>query len=202
MNAYVVAGAILALWAVLVALIGMRGFPRNRTGERAAIGISAVLFVVAVSSAIADQTKVGERRGPEINKPGEAPSTAQPGEPTGGQQAPSTGGAASQPPANEGQKKQGGQTALALAADPTGQLKFDKAALAAKAGHVTITMTNPSPVPHNVSLRGSGVDEHGQTVQGDAKSIVQADVQPGSYEFYCSVPGHEQAGMKGTLTVK
>ena len=32
-------------------------------------------------------------------------------------------------------------------------------------------------------------------------SKVTADLKPGKYEFYCSVPGHEQAGMKGTLTV-
>jgi uncharacterized cupredoxin-like copper-binding protein len=64
-------------------------------------------------------------------------------------------------------------------------------------------MTNPSPVGHNVALKGgSGVDEKGDVVQGDAKSTVEATVQAGQYEFYCSVPGHEQSGMKGTLTVK
>ena len=174
MNAFLVAGAIFAVWAVLVALLGMRGFPKNRTGERIAIGITMILFVGAVGSAIADQTKVGERHGPEAEEPEEAPEPAKPGQP---------------PP-------------LALSADPTGQLKFDKNALSSAAGEVTITMTNPSPVPHNVSLRGTGVDEKGKTVQGDGKSTVKAELKPGSYEFYCSVPGHEQGGMKGTLTVK
>ena len=65
MNAFVVTGTIFALWAVLVALLGMGGFPSNRTGERIAIGVTIVLFVGAVGSAIGDQTKVGERSGPE-----------------------------------------------------------------------------------------------------------------------------------------
>jgi plastocyanin len=204
MNAYIVAGLILAGWAVLVSLLGMRGFPRGPGGQRIAIAITAVLFAVAVTSAIADQNKVGERRGPEIDKPGEGPESAKPGQPTGGgeQKAPPSGASAA--PKDEGEQKDRGKpTALTLTADPGGLLKFDKASLQATAGHVTITMTNPSSVPHNVSLRGNGVNEQGKTVQGDGKSVVQADLQPGqSYEYYCSIPGHFQGGMKGTLTVK
>jgi plastocyanin len=205
MNAFIVAGAILAGWAVLVALLGMRGFPRNRGGERAAIAITVVLFAGAVTSAIADQNKVGERRGPEIDKPGEGPETAKPGQPTGGEQkAPSAGADAGSAPKDEGeQKEKAAPTALALTADPGGLLKFDKPTLQTTPGHVTITMTNPSSVPHNVSLRGNGINENGKTVQGDGKSVVEADVQAGqSYEYYCSVPGHFQGGMKGTLSVK
>ena len=204
MNAFIVAGGILAVWAVLVALLGMRGFPRGRGGERIAILITALLFVGAVSSAIADQSKVGERRGPEIDKPGEGPESKQPGAPTGGESAPPAAGASESAPKDEGeQKDKAAPTGLALSADPGGLLKFDKASLSSTAGRVTITMTNPSSIPHNVSLRGNGVNEQGDTVQGDGKSVVEADVQPGvSYEFYCSVPGHEQGGMKGTLTVK
>jgi plastocyanin len=200
-NAFVIAGAIFAVWAVLVALLGMRGFPSNRTGERIAIGITVVLFAGAVTSAIADQSKVGERRGPEIDKPGEGPESEQPGQPTGEA---GGGGQAAPAPSDEGEKEgqSGKPTALALSADPTGATRFDKTALSATAGQVTITMTNPSPVGHNVALKGNGVDEQGDVVQGDEKSTVEATVEAGQYEFYCSVPGHEQSGMKGTLTVK
>jgi len=31
---------------------------------------------------------------------------------------------------------------------------------------------------------------------------VQAELQPGTYEFYCSLPGHADRGQKGTLTVR
>jgi uncharacterized cupredoxin-like copper-binding protein len=91
---------------------------------------------------------------------------------------------------------------LKLSADPTGQLKFDKTTLDAKAGKVTITMDNPAPVPHAIAIEGNGVDMDGKTVTKGGTSTVSADLKPGTYTFYCPVPGHEQAGMKGTLTVK
>lgn len=206
-NAFVVAGLILAAWAVIVALLGMRGFPRNRGGERIAIAITAVLFVGAVTSAIADKTKVGERHGPEVEEAGAAEGKGEGRAEPGGQQ--SEGQAAhGEPeaaPKDEGEQKgEGGKpTALELNADPSGATRFDKTTLTADAGQVTITMTNPSPVPHNVAIRGNGVDEEGDVVQGDGKSTVEATLEPGlSYEFYCSVPGHEQGGMKGTLNVR
>jgi uncharacterized cupredoxin-like copper-binding protein len=87
-------------------------------------------------------------------------------------------------------------------ADPSGSLKFEKDKLDAKAGKVTITMNNPSPVPHGIELEGSGVEEKGEVVQKGGKSVVTATLKPGEYEFYCPVPGHKEGGMKGTLTVK
>ena len=96
----------------------------------------------------------------------------------------------------------GGSSSLKVSADPGGQLKFDKSSLTAKAGKVTITMDNPSSLPHGVGIEGNGVDEDGKTVTKGGKSVVTATLKPGKYEFYCPVPGHEQAGMKGDLTVE
>jgi plastocyanin len=96
----------------------------------------------------------------------------------------------------------GGGENLTIAADPSGALKFDKKDLSAKAGKVTITMDNPSDVPHAVSIEGNGVDEDGQTVGKGAKSEVSADLKAGKYTFYCPVGNHRQAGMEGTLTVQ
>lgn len=88
---------------------------------------------------------------------------------------------------------------LELAADEQ-QLKFDKSSLTTKAGAVTITLDNPASIPHNVAIKGGGVDEKGEVVT-KATSTVTADLKPGTYTFYCSVAGHEAAGMKGTLKV-
>jgi plastocyanin len=90
---------------------------------------------------------------------------------------------------------------LEISADPTGALKFDTASMQAEAGTVTIAMKNPSPLPHNVAIKGNGVDVKGKVVLEGGTSTVSADLEPGTYTFYCSVPGHEAAGMKGTLTV-
>ena len=67
---------------------------------------------------------------------------------------------------------------------------------------MTLLSKNDSPVTHDISLKGGGVNQTGATVSGGQTSKVSVDLKPGKYEFYCSVPGHEQAGMKDTLTVK
>jgi mono/diheme cytochrome c family protein len=89
-----------------------------------------------------------------------------------------------------------------IPADRTGQLRFDFTSAEAKAGNVTLLSKNDSPVPHDISIKGGGVDEHGNQVTNGGTSKVSANLKPRKYTFYCSVPGHEQGGMKGTLTVR
>ncbi len=103
---------------------------------------------------------------------------------------------------NTGAAPAGKATTLKVAADPGGQLKFDKASLSAPAGKVTIVMDNPSSVPHAVAIEGNGVDVDGETVEKGGVSKATAELKPGTYEFYCPVDGHADAGMKGDLTVK
>ena len=91
---------------------------------------------------------------------------------------------------------------IAMDADPTGQLKFTASGASATAGKVTINMTNKSSVPHDIAIKGGSANVVGKIVQNGGVSTVSTTLTPGTYEFYCSVPGHEAAGMKGTLTVK
>ncbi len=63
-------------------------------------------------------------------------------------------------------------------------------------------MTNPSSMPHDIALEGNGVDVVGEVVTDGGVSTVSANLQPGTYTFFCSVDSHADAGMKGTLTVK
>jgi plastocyanin len=93
-------------------------------------------------------------------------------------------------------------TTLAVAADPGGNLAYDKSSLTAKAGAVTIDFTNKSSVPHNVTIE-QGKTESGatDTIQGSTTSKAFT-LTAGKYTFYCSVGSHESAGMKGTLTVQ
>jgi plastocyanin len=113
-----------------------------------------------------------------------------------------TSGATATPASTSaGTSSSGGGQALALAAPADGSLKFDKTTLDAKAGTVTINFDNPSSTPHGIGVQGNGVDKVSQTVTS-SKTSVTVDLKPGTYTFFCPVPGHEQAGMKGTLTVK
>lgn len=93
----------------------------------------------------------------------------------------------------------GGQT-LELSASGS-ELEFDKTELEAQAGSVTLHFTNKSTIPHNVALKtedGETLGE-GELVSKGGESEVTADLEPGTYTYYCSP--HESAGMVGTLTV-
>ena len=94
----------------------------------------------------------------------------------------------------------GGQT-LALAADPSGALKYDKTQLEATAGDITIDLTNDSPLPHDVAVEGNGVQQTSDRVTGGSTTL-SLNLKPGTYTFFCSVDGHRAAGMEGTLVVK
>ncbi len=86
-------------------------------------------------------------------------------------------------------------------ANPEGQLSYEPKQLSARAGKVTIAMVNSSPVEHNVTVaQGSTVLGATPTFKGGSKTLT-LNLKPGKYTFYCSVPGHRQAGMEGTLTV-
>ncbi|HST55641.1 MAG TPA: plastocyanin/azurin family copper-binding protein [Solirubrobacteraceae bacterium] len=111
----------------------------------------------------------------------------------------STPAATSSTPAASGSSSSKAQL-IKLAADPGGQLKYDTTSLTAKAGKVTIEFTNASPVPHDVSVSGNGVSGATPQFSGGSKSL-SLNLKAGTYKFFCSVPGHEQAGMQGTLTV-
>jgi plastocyanin len=93
----------------------------------------------------------------------------------------------------------GGET-LQLAAPADGSIKFDKTALDAKAGKVTIDFDNPSSVPHAVEIEGNGVEEETKTITKD-KASVTVDLKAGTYDFYCPVGNHRAEGMEGKLTV-
>ena len=95
----------------------------------------------------------------------------------------------------------GRSSTLAVSADPSGALKFNKKVLTAKSGAVTVNMSNPSSLPHAIAVEGNGIDKDGQTVEKGGTSTVSVNLKPGKYEFYCPVDSHKQQGMEGTLTV-
>ena len=83
------------------------------------------------------------------------------------------------------------------------QLAFNTDRATANAGEVTVDFTNNSALDHDVVLTDSHNKTLGQTpvFEGGTKSFT-AKLAPGTYTYYCSAPGHRQAGMQGTLTVK
>lgn len=95
----------------------------------------------------------------------------------------------------------GASTTLQLAADPTA-LAYDTKELTAKPGEVTIDFDNPSPIAHDVAIEKDGKEIAVSELITEGKDSVSAELEPGTYTFFCTVPGHAEAGMTGTLTVK
>jgi plastocyanin len=190
---FYIAGILFACWAVLLAFIGLTrsNFPGSRTGEGIVIGISVVLAAAALGTAIVTgSTEKPEAKGatrpkvPAGERPAAKPNNAPPAQ------------ANNAPPGNGG-----AQAPLAIAADPTGQLRYDKKALKAAAGKVTVDFTNASQVGHDFTVAQGTTKVGGTKVITNSKASATLDLKPGQYVFYCSVPGHRQAGMQGTLTV-
>src|SRR4029077_11657586 len=104
------------------------------------------------------------------------------------------------PKPQAGAKGPGGT--LQLAASPTA-VAFDKASLTSKAGKGTIDFENPATLEHDVAIEGpEGKELAVSALIGKGKTSVSADLAAGAYTFFCTVPGHREAGMEGTLTVK
>jgi len=91
---------------------------------------------------------------------------------------------------------------LEMPADPNGQLAYISKAASAPAGKLTIESKNDASIPHDISLEGNGASGKGKTVKGGAVSSFSVTLKPGKYTYFCSVAGHREGGMEGTLTVK
>jgi plastocyanin len=91
---------------------------------------------------------------------------------------------------------------LDIPADASGQLAYQFAAAQAKPGKVQIQSKNASSTPHDIAVSGNGVNSVGKVVQNGGTSTISVTLKAGTYDFFCTVPGHRQAGMEGKLTVK
>jgi plastocyanin len=228
-TAYYIAGGALVAWALIVSvLLGLRkpDFPNNLGGQRVVMAITAVLVIGATSTAVITSGGA-EKAGAETSSAEPTTTTASPGgasapaaeapaltssTPTASKPAKPIKPAKSTKPAKSPKATTGTPappsspaavaTTLKLAANPAGQLAYDTKQLSAKAGKVTIDMSNASPIEHDVAVaQGSAVLGQTPVFTGGSKSVTLT-LKPGTYTFYCTVPGHRQAGMEGTLTVK
>lgn len=92
---------------------------------------------------------------------------------------------------------------LEIDANPTGALAFASTRAEAPPGMIEILSLNEAPIPHNIAIKDAGGKlVEGAVVEAGGTSKLNADLKPGKYEFLCTVPGHEDGGMKGELTVQ
>jgi plastocyanin len=118
----------------------------------------------------------------------------------GGESTAETGGAS---PGGQTGGGGGAASTLSFEADPGGNLAYTTTSATAKPGKVTVDFINPQALTHDVAIETSSGEEVGKTeLIASGSDTTTVDLKPGAYTFYCSVPGHRDAGMEGTLTVK
>lgn len=121
----------------------------------------------------------------------------------GESQAEQGAGAAGQEAPSDKEASGGSASTLKFEADPNGALAYSTSHATAEAGEVTVEFKNPQSLTHDVAIETSSGEEIGKTeLIADGTDSTTVDLEPGTYTFYCSVPGHREAGMEGTLTVK
>ena len=223
---FYVLGITLAVVAVGLSFLGLRNeerFPSTALMRLTALAFAA-LVVGTATFAVLNARDEQEQRDAELASeeqaatpetapaPAPAPSGGGGGaEPSGQGKKAGTGGAAK--PSGQASKAGGGGDAkptstskgpggmLKLAADPTA-IAYDAKQLSSKPGEVTIDFDNPSQVEHDVAIESGGKEIAKSELVAQGKASVSAELDPGSYTFFCTVPGHREAGMEGTLTVK
>jgi uncharacterized cupredoxin-like copper-binding protein len=79
------------------------------------------------------------------------------------------------------------------------KIKLAKTSLAA--GSYTFDVENDGKFPHDLVVKGNGVNEKTPTIDAGKSAALKVDLKPGAYDVYCSIPGHKQLGMDVKLTV-
>ena len=69
------------------------------------------------------------------------------------------------------------------------------------AGSYRFDVKNDGKIEHDFVIKGNGVDEKTPTIGAGESATLDVDLKPGTYDVYCSIPGHKQAGMDLKLTV-
>ncbi|HEX2706554.1 MAG TPA: plastocyanin/azurin family copper-binding protein [Solirubrobacterales bacterium] len=192
---FFVFGIALAVSAVLVSIAGLRmkdlpgrAFPVVVLWFTILVGGATTFAVLHAKDEKAAKSAEFEQAGKEIEK-----------ETSSG---PYESGASEESEAEPEAAAKGPGGTLQLAADPT-NLAFDKSSLTSKPGKVTIDFTNPSSLEHDVAIEGSeGKEIAVSQLIGESETSVSANLAAGTYTFFCTVPGHREAGMEGTLVVK
>jgi plastocyanin len=97
----------------------------------------------------------------------------------------------------------GGGSTVQISTPSGTDLAYNQKDVSAKAGSVAIDFQNNESISHDVAVEDSSGQTLGQTdlvASGSANTTV--NLTAGTYTFFCTVPGHREAGMEGTLTVK
>jgi plastocyanin len=196
---FYICGIGLAVSAVLISIVGLKvkSFPGK------AFPLVILWFAILVGGATTfavlhaqdeEQAKAAEdtKAGKQFEAEGNDEAAAK---------APAKGGGQSK--AETGTKTVSGPGGTLHLAASESDIAYDTTSLHSKPGKVTIDFMNPSSLEHDVAIEDSSGEEIAVSeVIAKGKTSISADLALGNYTYYCTVPGHREEGMEGTLTVK
>jgi plastocyanin len=207
---FYVFGIALAISAVIFSFAGLK--VQNFPGK--AFPLVVVWFLVlaggATTFAVLHAQEEQEHKAHEFEQAGEEIEKEQTSEPfeeeekeVDGEEAEPAGAKGSE---EEGEAAAGGEAVgkggkIEVAADESA-LAFDTTSLEVDSGEVEIDFANPSSIGHDFDVEKDGKEVASTEVISQSEESTTAQLEPGTYTFFCSVPGHREAGMEGTLTVK
>jgi plastocyanin len=196
---FYVFGIALVVLALIVSFAGLRmeNFPGSRGVLTAVLGIMGALVVASCAFAVVLSREEADHRAEEVAEFNAEQEEAE--EAATDEEDPGTTPAAQEPQI----ETEAGVETVELTSPETGDLVFEPESLEARVGEVAIDYTNPSEVPHNVAIEGDGEElAQSETVTGGDSATATVALEAGEYVYYCSIPGHREAGMEGTLTVE
>jgi len=178
---FFVMGGILVLAAVALAFFGIRNeerFPASRAVLVGGVAVFAAIVATTMAFAVVKSVDEQDKRNKEQAQE-EQQAAAETGQPAGA------------------------AATVSVSSPADGSLVYQPDGLSANPGNLTIDYANPSPVPHSIAVATSNGNVLGETQPGanTKETLDLHDLKPGKYVFYCTVPGHREAGMQGDLTV-
>lgn len=189
MSAYFVMGIITVAWAMVLAAIGLtrENFPSSGAGLRVIITVS-VLLVAGTLVALFATTKKEHPLREAAEEQAEAAQERE-GASGGGEHAPAEKPAAKGAPTIEASEN---EYSISLAGGDT-----------VDPGEYTIEVANDGKIDHDLAIEGEGTKgTKTPLIAAGKRGKLTVDLEPGQYKLYCTVPGHEQAGMELDLTVR
>ena len=198
MAVYFVLGAMLVAWGLGLAVFGLfrADFPPGGPAGRALIGVT-VLLVIATLTALLLTTDKEHPREEAAAKAAESGETGT----TGKQSTTTPPPAPSQQPSAPPAAPKGAAQTVDVSEKEFSISLGGKTSLAA--GKYKFAVKNVGKIQHDLAVEGGGLNETKTKLIDAGKSAdLEVTLKPAKYTFYCSVPGHEQAGMKVAVTVK
>jgi uncharacterized cupredoxin-like copper-binding protein len=104
-------------------------------------------------------------------------------------------------PASESQKVAEANQSSAAVNVVAKDFEFALDANEAEAGTITFNITNEGSMPHDFAITIDGERHKTKMIQPGESAALTVDLQSGTYDYICTVPGHDILGMKGTFTV-